>query len=386
MFSRFLKLEKNKSYLILGPRQTGKSTLLKAFLGESDLYVNLLLQSEYLKYLKNPERFRQELLSHFKKKGKSICAVDEIQRIPGLLNDIHDLIENTEMNFVLTGSSARNLRAKGVNLLAGRALSRSFFPLVYLELGELFDLERALIYGMLPKLWNEDLEDKADRKDFLDSYVLTYLQEEIQQEASIRTFDVFPRFLDIAAVNDGQLVNFSSIARDCGVSSKTIQSYYQILEDSFLAFRVDGWNKSVRKQLTSQPKYYFFDCGVTNSLSLILKEELNSEERGRRFEQFLVLQMMALNAYKKKNYEFFHWRDRSGTEVDLLVTRNLEVQYAVEFKSSQNISKRDAKALEILRTEHSSVPCYIVGCEGNRREIAEGITYCNWREFLEEIF
>lgn len=382
MLKRAIILEKNKNYLLLGPRQTGKSTLVKRLLGPQDLYINLLLQAEYVKYSKDPGRLHAEIMQHAKQ-GPSLCVIDEIQRLPHLLNDVHDLIESTHMSFILTGSSARKLRQEGVNLLAGRALHRSFFPLTRQEIGEDFDLEKALIYGTLPRMWNGTLSTHADIKDFLNSYALVYLQEEIQREGLVRRVDTFPRFLDIAALNDGQLVNYSTMARDCGVSAKTVQNFYRILEDTFLAFRLDGWHKSVRRQLTAHPKYFFFDCGVTNALCLSVKEELNGVERGRRFEQFVFLQLFALNSYLQKGYYFYHWRDKNGIEVDFILTKNNEIRAAIEIKSSPTISKRDYKSLEIFRTEHNTVPCFVLGCEGRKRELSEGILYMSWENFID---
>ncbi len=385
MFSRHLLLEKTKSYLILGPRQCGKSTMMRDLLTAEDLYINLLPQAEYLKYSKDPARFHQELRAHAKS-GKSLCVIDEIQRIPDLLNDVHDLIESTSMSFIMTGSSARKLREKGVNLLAGRALSRSIYPLTYSELKGVFDLEAALIYGTLPKIWNSDLSSHADKVDFLNAYSQVYLQEEIQQEGLVRKIGSFPRFLDIAAINDGQIVNYSTVARDCAVSSKTIQNYYQILEDTFLAHRIDGWSQSVRRQLTAHPKYYFFDCGITNALCLSLKEQLNAEERGRRFEQFVILQIIAFNAYKQKGYRFYHWRDKNGAAVDLLLVQNNQIKAALEFKSSASVNAADAKALESFRSEYGPIPSFVLGVEGNKRELRDGVLYLRWDAFLEEHF
>ncbi len=383
---RLVKIEKNKSILLLGPRQTGKSTLIKELLGSNDIYINLLLTGEFNKYNKEKGRFHSEILFHFKQKGPSLCIVDEIQKIPELLDDIHDLIENTGMVFILTGSSARKLRSKGVNLLAGRALPRSLYPCVYSEIGDIFLLEKALIYGTLPKLWNGDLTTHEDKSDFLTAYCHTYLKEEIQQEAIVRKLDSFSRFLDIAAINDGQIVNYSTIGRECGISAKTVKGFYEILEDTLLAHKIEGWNKSIRKQLISHPKYYFFDCGVSNSLCHWVKEELNKEERGRKFEQFVLLQLIALNSYHKYNLNFYHWRDKNGNEVDFLITKGLKILAAIELKSNTSVHISDTKGLQSFLTENEEVPCYIITPSGNPREIQKSILHYNWKEFIENIF
>ncbi|MES2614773.1 MAG: DUF4143 domain-containing protein [Bdellovibrionota bacterium] len=384
---RLVKIEKNKNILLLGPRQTGKSTLIKELIGPNDLYINLLLRSQYNKYSKEIEAFHNEVLFHFKQKGASLCIIDEVQKIPALLDEVHDLIECTDMCFILTGSSARKLKNHGVNLLAGRALPRSLFPLIYTEIGNSFDLEKALIYGTLPKIWNDDLKDHEEYSDFLSAYCDTYLKEEIQQEALVRKLDAFSRFLDVAAINDGQIVNYSTIARECGVSAKSVQGFYEILEDTFLAHRIDGWNKSVRKQLVSHPKYYFFDCGVSNTLCHWMKEQLNKDERGRKFEQFVILQLIALNSYHKLNLKFYHWRDKNGLEVDLLITKGLKILAAVEFKSNTSVHMTsDTKALTAFLSENGEVPCYVVVPTGNPRELQKSILYYHWKEFIETVF
>lgn len=383
---RIVTLDRKKSFFLFGSRQTGKSTLVKSLLEQNDLYINLLPYAEFLKYNKDPSLFHSEVLFHFKKHGGFLCIVDEVQKLPELLNDVHDLIESTEVKFILTGSSARSLRNKGINLLAGRAISKFLYPFIYKEIAYGFSIERAMLYGMLPKVWNGELENHTDLFEFLASYSQTYLREEIQQEGVVRKLGSFSRFLDISSVNDGQIVNFSTIARECGVSVKTIQGYYEILEDTFLAYRIDGWSKSIRKQLTSHPKYYFFDCGITNALCYLNKEKLGLDERGRRFEQFMVTQMIALNNYFNLGYQFFHWRDKNNQEVDLLVTKNLEIVYAIEFKSSINISSSDLKGLLAFKTENKDVPCYIISPTGKPREMKESIIHYNWQDFFEKIF
>lgn len=384
---RIIIIKKNKSIFLLGPRQTGKSTLIRELLGDNDMYINLLLTSEYHKYSKEIGLFHDEVLFHFKQKGASLCVVDEIQKIPALLDDIHDLIETTDMTFILTGSSARKLKSKGVNLLAGRALPLSLYPFVYSEIGSQFSLEKALIYGTLPKIWNGDLNTHEDKADFLSAYCHTYLKEEIQQESLVRKLDSFARFLDVAAINDGQIVNYATIARECGVPAKSVQGFYEILSDTLIAHRIPGWNKSVRKQLVSHPKYYFFDCGVSNTLCHWVKEELNKDERGRKFEQFILLQLIALNSYHKLNLDFFHWRDKNGNEVDFLITKGLKILAAIELKSNSILhATSDTKGLRSFLTENEDIPCYIITPSGNPRELQQSILHYNWVEFIEKIF
>lgn len=381
---RLVILEENQNYIILGPRQAGKSTLIKSRMRPEDLYINLLPSAEFIKYSKDPGRFHAEITQHHKTHKKFTCYVDEIQKIPELLNDVHDLIESTNINFILTGSSVRKLHAKGTNLLAGRAFLQKLHPCVYSEIGEIFNLEIALKYGTLPKIWNGDLMEHKLRTNFLKSYAQLYLQEEIQQEALVRNIPSFTRFLDIAAANDGQLISYSALARDCGVSTKTAMGYYEILNDTFMAHRIDGWSKSARKQLTSQPKYYFFDCGISNALTYNIKEELNFVERGRKFEQFCILQLIALNSYLDYGFRFFHWRDKNAMEVDLLFVKGDKIIAALEFKSSTNLSSTDTKGLLSFQSDNEGVPCYLISTDGLDREMRPGILHSNWKTFIEK--
>jgi predicted AAA+ superfamily ATPase len=318
MYTRQIFPSKTKSWLLFGPRQTGKSTYVKGLLSASDLYIDLLPQRNFLNYVKNPGRIREEILAHLKLHDDFICVIDEIQKIPSLLDEVHELIESTDITFILTGSSARKLRRGGANLLAGRAYNYHFFPLTFQELGPNFDLEKALIIGSLPTLWSDIREDP---REFLKAYTETYLKEEIAAEGLVRNIGPFSNFLDIAAANDGEIVNFSNMARECAVSVKTAQQYYQILEDTFLAFRLPAWKKSVRKRLVSHPRYYFFDPGVTNVLAHTLTEQLNTRVRGRRFEQFVMGQILAAIEYKRLDLQLYYWRTNHGSEVDLLICR-----------------------------------------------------------------
>lgn len=383
MIHRSLKLPRSQSCLLFGPRQTGKSTLIRSWLQPEDLYVNLLPQREFLAYSRDPGRFRAEVLGHRGSRGRFTCYVDEVQRLPELLNEVHDLIETTRIRFVLTGSSARKLRRGGANLLAGRALSHQIFPLTREELGSAFDLERALVRGTLPKLWNpEEPLVERDSKEFLRTYAETYLKEEIQQEGIVRQIGPFSRFLEIAAANDGQVVNFSTVARDCGVSIKTAQQYYQILEDSFLAYRIDSYQRSARRRLIAHPKYYFFDPGVTNALSHSSLSSLSPDIRGRRFEQWVVTQIIAYIRYARLDLRAAFWRTHTGTEVDLLLCQGERPVAAIECKSNPRLVARDWSGLSSFREEHSKIPAFVLVPEGRKRELAPGIEALAWHEFI----
>lgn len=271
IFKRDINPVKSKSYFLFGPRQTGKSTLAKSLLRPKDLYIDLLPQRNFINYAKNPGHLRQEILAHLLRNTDPVIVIDEIQKIPSLLDEVHELIESKGTRFILTGSSARKLRRGGANLLAGRAYTYHLFPLTFTELGDDFDLERALKIGTLPVLWEPG---KEDSHEFLRAYTETYLKEEIAAEGLVRDIGSFAQFLDIAAANDGETVNFNNIARACSLSAKTVQQYYQILEDTFIAYKLPAWRKSVKRRLISHPRFYFFDAGVTNALAHTLSDQL----------------------------------------------------------------------------------------------------------------
>ncbi len=381
MYKRLINPSKKKSWFLWGPRQTGKSTYVRSLLTESDLYIDLLPQRAFLNYAKHPGRIREEILAHEKKHRRFVCIIDEIQKIPSLLDEVHELIESRKIRFILTGSSARKLRRGGTNLLAGRAYTYRLFPLTRAELGDEFDLERALLIGCLPTLWESDEEDP---REFLRSYTETYLQEEIAQEGLARNIGPFSRFLDIAAACDGETVNFSNVARECGVSVKTAQQYYEILEDTFLAFRLPAWRKSARKRLVTHPRFYFFDTGVTNALCHTLGEQLNPAVRGRRYEQFVISQIMAEIHYQRLDFQLFYWRTNHGAEVDLLICRGQRILAAAEIKSSRLLGKEPFDGLRSFREENSGVPTFVLGVGQRERLLSDGTTVMSWDRFIEQ--
>lgn len=383
MFPRQLSTHPDNSFFLFGPRQTGKSTYVKSILTAGDIYVDLLPQRNFLKYAKNPGQLRGELLAHQQKEPTFTCVIDEIQKIPALLDEVHELIESTDIRFILTGSSSRKLRHGSANLLAGRAYTYHLYPLTFQELGSSFQLEKALITGCLPTLWKEG----GDANEFLYSYSETYLKEEIAAEGVVRNIGPFAHFLDIAAASDGETVNFSNIARECAVSNKTVQQYYQILEDTFLAFKLPAWRTSSRKRLVSHPRYYLFDPGISNALTYNLGDSISHRTRGRRFEQFFIAQLLAQIEYARLRYQLYYWRTNYGAEVDLLVCQGQKILCAVEIKSANIITGADLSGMKGFIESHPDVPCYAVGIEQSRRLMTEQITVLSWDTFLtEELF
>jgi predicted AAA+ superfamily ATPase len=384
MIPRILNLSNSRSYFLFGPRQTGKSTLIKQSLTKSDLYINLLPERSFLAYAKEPGRFRQEVLAHAQAHPEAWVVVDEIQKLPRLLDEVHDLIESTNLRFALTGSSARKLKRGAANLLAGRANTYHLYPLTHEELSSEFDLERALEIGLLPYLWSRKFT-KTDERDFLEAYANTYIREEIQSEGIVRQIAPFAHFLDIAAVNDGQLVNYSNIARECGVSVKTAQEYYQILEDTFLAYKLEPWVKSIRKRLVAHPRYYFFDTGLTNALCRQFGK-LNSEVRGRRFEQFILIELLAFNRYHRKDFQFYFWRTHTGIEVDFIIARGDTPIAAIEVKSSNSsVTPESLHALKEFKKDYPATKAYIVSTLERSRLLDDGIEVLPWQDLFTKL-
>lgn len=381
MFKRLISPIKSKSYFLFGPRQTGKSTFVKSLLGDNDLYIDLLPQRAFLNYAKNPGRIREEILAHLRRNKNPLCVIDEVQKIPALLDEVHELIESKGIRFILTGSSARKLRRGGANLLAGRAYTNYLFPLTFVEIGDRFELHKAVKIGTLPTLWASDEEDP---REFLKSYTETYLKEEVAAEGLVRNIGPFAQFLDIAAANDGETVNFNNIARECSVSVKTVQQYYQILEDTFLAIKLPAWRKSERRRLVSHPRYYFFDTGVTNILAHTLSESMNPKIFGRRFEQFVICQLIAFIHYNRFDCQLYYWRTNHGAEVDVLLCKGNRIVCALEIKSSQNIANEKLTGLKSFIEDNPDVPAYVLGDKQNIRQLQKNITLMNWDKFILE--
>lgn len=381
MFPRQIQPVPTKSFFLFGPRQTGKSTYVRSLLSSEDLYIDLLPQRSYLDYVRNPGSVREEILAHLDRHPGGKCVIDEIQKIRALLDEVHELIESRGVRFILTGSSARKLRKGAANLLAGRAYTYRLFPLTLMELGGRFDLDRALRVGTLPVLWGDEREDPVE---FLRSYTETYLKEEVAAEGLVRDIGPFALFLDMAAANDGETVNFSNIARECSVSSKTVQQYYQILEDTFLAFKLPAWKRSARRRLVSSPRYYLFDPGVTNALAHTLTDRMGGSLLGRRFEQFVIGQLIASIHYQRLDYTLHYWRTNHGAEVDVLLCAGNRIVCALEIKSSRRIASESLTGLKSFLEDNPEVAAYVLGIQQKRRKLANGVTVMDWKDFIAE--
>jgi len=331
----------------------GKSTLVKHLLADMDyLEIDLLRGDVLLKYKKNPSLLTAEMEFLVKDKDKIFVFIDEVQKCPELLNEVHYLLERFKgkVFFILTGSSARKLKRVSVNMLAGRAWQFFLFPFTHVELGEKFNLDDVVCRGTLPPIINESLQD-AFRT--LTAYVQTYLKEEILDEAIVRNIGAFSRFLDMAADQSGKLVNFSTMSRETGVSSKTIKGYYEILEDTLIAIKLEPYLKSARKRLTRHPKYYLFDIGVVNAIigRTSVSSVRGSTTYGLLFEHFIVLETYRLIHYAEKPFRVFHWRSSHGAEVDLVIESS-DGLWAIEIKSSAIVKSGVLKGLRSFKEDH----------------------------------
>jgi predicted AAA+ superfamily ATPase len=380
MYTRKLALPEGRSVLLLGPRQTGKSTYIRALLPPGSRTVDLLQHDEFLRYSKDPSAFRGAVIEQVRR-GVTTIFVDEVQKIPALLDEVHGLIESTGARFLLTGSSARKLRRGGANLLAGRAVPLRMHPLTVLEHGDDFDLERALHFGALPAVVAANDEGA---REILRGYAETYLREEIQAESLVRNLGGFARFLDVAAAQSGELLNAASIARDAALASRTVQEYFQILEDTLLGFRLEPWRQGVRARLVGHPRFYLFDTGVTNALNRRLTlEEFDSSTRGRLFEQWIVLECIRHIDLARSEARLFFWRTNTGAEVDLLVEKHGRIRAAIEIKSSRTIDASAIRGLRSFRSENPDVPSFVVTPTATPHRI-EDVLITNWRDFLTE--
>lgn len=351
-YVRQVNLPKNHSFFLFGARGTGKSTLLKSIpLFRNALVIDFLNPEEERLYSLRPMTLVEQVDAF--KEGQWV-VLDEVQKVPKLLDVVHQLIEAKRLHFALTGSSARKLKRGGANLLAGRAFLFSLFPLTSFELEDDFKLQEALEWGTLPKIKEE--KDSLSRKRFLTSYVNTYLKEEILIEQVIRKLEPFRLFLSIAAQMDGRIINFSNIAKDSGVDHKMIQRYFQILEDTHLGFFLNPFGRSVRKVQKQNPKFYFFDSGVQRALSGKLGNSIvpQTNEYGDCFESWVVNEISRQIAYKESSCKISYLRTKDDVEVDLLVESGGHVTHLVEIKSAEKVDERHVKNLLHFRDDFPS--------------------------------
>ena len=379
MFKRFLVLPDpgQETFFLWGPRQTGKSTLLKQRYPEAR-WLDLLNTDLFRRYAANPELLRQEIEAEGPPPGRQI-VIDEVQKVPALLDEVHWLMENRGLHFALCGSSARKVRHGAANLLGGRALRYEMHGLTAGELGSDFDLTRLLNHGYLPRLY-----EAARPTRFLDAYISDYLKEEVVAEGLVRNLPAFSGFLDAAALCDGEMINFSNIANDCAVSSHTVKSYFGILEDTLLGSWLPAYRKRRKRRLIQAPKFYFHDVGIVNRLARRGTLAPRSETYGKAFENWVFHELSACRAYRELDLELSYWRLAGGTEVDFVLGN---MRLAVEAKASARITPNHLRGLRSLTKEHPQVGQRIVVClEPRPRRTDDGIDILPAQAFVDRLW
>lgn len=375
MFHRSIRLPPpgTESFFLWGPRQSGKTTLLRETYPGAR-WLDLLKSDELRRYLDRPELLREELRAE----PAPHVVIDEVQKVPALLDEVHWLVENTRTSFAMCGSSARKLKRGAANLLGGRALRYELFGMTAAELGTEFELDRVLNRGYLPRMCQAE---RAGR--LLGSYVADYLREEIAAEGLVRNLPTFSRFLDAAALSDADLVNFSNIGRDCGVSSPTVRSYFEILVDTLLGRWLPAYTARPKRRVIGAPKFFFADVGVVNQLAKRGALARGGELYGKALENWVCHELSAAIAYRESSSELSYWRLASGIEVDFVIDR---ARIAIEVKASAKITSDHLKGLRAFAVDQPKVQRRLVVClEGRRRTTDDGIEILPIAAFVDEL-
>ncbi|MDO4511539.1 MAG: AAA family ATPase [Bacteroidales bacterium] len=375
MIERILRLNDvtDDSLFLWGPRQTGKSTLLKQLFPDAPYY-DLLKSEEYTRYKIHPSLLREEceMLSE-----GSVVIIDEVQKIPALLDEVHWLIVNRDIHFILCGSSARKLRREGANLLGGRALRKTMHPFVSAEIPE-FDIDKAVNHGMLPRHYLA-----ANPQKRLQAYIGDYLQQEIIAEALVRNLDSFNRFMEVAALSDGEMVNYTKIASECGVSSKSVKEYFSILEETLVGFYLPAFTKVIKRRVQVSPKFYYFDVGVANFLLRRGSLLRGTAEYGHAFEHFIIQEIRAYLDYSESNKQLSFWHTQNNAyEVDAVIG---DAEVAIEIKSSDSVNSSHLKGLKAFKEEHPECRLVVVSLDEKPR-LLNGVEVWPAKMFLEKLW
>ena len=365
-----LSLPPGRSAFLWGPRKTGKSYWVREVFPKAPI-VDLLKTDVFADYATRPALLRERFQN-----GKGLVVIDEVQKVPALLDEVHWLIENRGLSFLLTGSSARKMRRGEANLLGGRAWRRVMVPLSYKEtIG--FNLSEVMVSGLLPPHFLS-----PDPKEELRAYTADYLKEEIAAEASVRDLPSFSEFLRVAALTSSELLNYTNIGRESGVSHKTVRTYFDILEDTFLAIRLPSWRKSRSRKMVQTEKFYFFDVGISNHLARRHPEPGNPDF-GKSFEQFIFMELRAYQAYRSPDIPLAFWRSSAGQEVDFIVG---EKDIAIEVKAGTRVHEGTLGGLRFLREDGPVKKSLIVCQEPEPRRLDNGIEILPWKIFLDRLW
>jgi predicted AAA+ superfamily ATPase len=378
LISRVLELDlpRGRSLFLWGVRKTGKSTYLKKHYSDST-YIDLLQSGAFMQYSSRPSLIREQV-KYFNLEAPII--IDEIQKVPELLDEIHWMIENIEgISFIMCGSSMRRIKHSGANLLGGRAWRQNFMPLCYPEI-ENFDLLKIFNYGLIP----EHYLCQDDPVRTLRSYISEYLVPEIQWESRIRNFSAFSRFLDAIAFSNGEMISCMNIARESGIDAKTVQSYVNLLQEMMLGYLVLPYAKSEsRKIISRMPKFYFFDTAVSNAIMNKNINSLKGADAGHSLEHYVFLELLSYRELNRKHYDINYWRTKTGLEVDFILDKG---RIAIEVKISECIGKRDLKGIIAFTGEYSPERSIAVSLDSKKRTLAEGIEIYPLQDFLQELW
>ena len=380
MYKRIQKinLSSQETCFLWGPRQTGKSNLLKALFPQAMRY-DLLLSTEYQRLLREPNLIREQCLAAGLDANSQLdpIIIDEIQKIPALLDQVHWLMENRGLRFILCGSSARKVKRGHANLLGGRAVRYELYPLVFPEIPD-FSLTKALNSGLIPRNY-----DSAKPERLIQSYVGDYLKEEIVAEALTRNIPAFSRFLEVAALTNGQMLNYTNIARECGITSPTVKEYFQILEDTLIGRQLPAFRKTKKRRLVTSPKFYFFDLSPVIHLSRRGEVVPGSELFGRAFEHFMWMELVAHSSYSELFYPITYWRTSSGFEVDFVLG---DSEISIGVKSTDSANTTHLKGLRRFREEYPVRRSILVSLDSKPRKTEDQIEILPWQMFLEQLW
>lgn len=374
-FERLLSInpQQKSSIFLFGPRATGKTTWIRAHFPQA-IVIDLLKTEDYQALSVNPSRLSQRIPSDF----TDWIVIDEVQKIPELLNEVHRLIEAKRYRFILTGSSARSLRRAGVNLLAGRALDYRMHPLICLELMTEFSLKQVLLYGLLPPVYHVD-----DPAHFLSTYVTTYLREEILYEGITRKMTEFSRFLEIASFSQGGILNYSEVARETGIERRVVNEYFSIILDLLIAFELPAFTKRAKRRLITHAKFYYFDVGIYRALRPKGPFDRADEIDGAALETLFFQHLRAINDYFRLGYQFYFWRTSNQCEVDF-VAYGEKGLYAFEIKRSHTVTKKDFKGLKLFKADYDMAKLYLL-FGGDHKEYHEDIYVVPFTEALFQL-
>ena len=384
MIKRHIHLPLTQSFFLFGARNTGKSTWIQHLFPKPSAYwIDLLDPEQAQRFTSHPKQLA-EIVAGLPAKTTHI-VIDEIQKSPALLDVVHHLIETTEKHFVLTGSSARKLKRGAANLLAGRALAYHFYPFSYLELQAQFDLQKALHYGMLPYVYH--LKDDRTIQRFLVTYTQTYLKEEIWAEQVIRNVPIFRKFLEVAAQNNGKVINFANISRDLGIADTTVREYYHILEDTLIGFYLEPYHTSLRKRVSKKPKFYLFDVGITRALKNTVSVPLQKRTiaYGDTFEHFIILECMKLADLHFLQYRFTYFQTKDGAEVDLIVEQPGQPILLIEINSGDNVAAAKLNTLQTLSAEITDCEAICLSNDPHVRKVGN-VTIYPWHMGIKKYF